>query len=238
MYIEILEKFKKKKQKKEKIKIFSFINQQTIDIYNNFDIDILRFDIEEFSNLYNYKGLKTITAQDIIPLLKNLKAKDNNKYFAIDLPLSECYDGKDVSVQKAIDFFRDSKADFLVIDIRNDALDLIEKLSSIQIPVIVSSTRDCPEEKKYLQELHNKLIEAESKGAILFILNGFNSNFVQNLKSSTLIPVLSTSKDAKSDGIFIRFSSSFGLLQDDYSKYLNLYDLIKDGINDCINDIQ
>ena len=241
MYDELLTLYKTKKQKKEKIMVFSFINNFMLKIYQEFNIDIFRFDINEYVDFYGYKDQNRVLASDLLPLIKN--AADINKFYglskliAIDLPLSQIYGDNNFSLQKVVSFYKYSNADILVLNIEHNVLELVNKLSKIKIPVITYARNNLKNDNKYyLQQVHNKLIEAESSGVVMFILENFSSTFIQNFKSSILIPVISTEKDNKTDGFYARFSSVFGLSDDGKNKYLNLYDLIKDGVNDCIVD--
>ena len=241
MHDELLAILKKKRQEKEKITVFSFINDVFLNLYKDFDIDIFRFDINEFADLYGYKDQNRISSNDLLPLIKNTlnikNKKNNSKLIAIDLPLTETFGDNNFSLQKAVSFYKNSNADLLVINIDHNILELVNKLTKIKIPVIVYAKNNLSiNDKHYLQQMRNKLIEAESMGAVMFIIEDFNITFIQDLRDSVSIPVISNEKAKKTDGFYAKFSSVFGILGDNKKKYLNLLDLIKDGINDCIID--
>ncbi|MCK4797070.1 MAG: hypothetical protein KAT05_06785, partial [Spirochaetes bacterium] len=166
MYDELLTLYKTKKQKKEKIMVFSFINNFMLKIYQEFNIDIFRFDINEYVDFYGYKDQNRVLASDLLPLIKN--AADINKFYglskliAIDLPLSQIYGDNNFSLQKVVSFYKYSNADILVLNIEHNVLELVNKLSKIKIPVIIYARNNLKNDNKYyLQQVHNKLIEAE-----------------------------------------------------------------------------
>lgn len=242
MYDELLELWRKKKRQKEKMFVFSFINNLILDIYKKFNIDIFRFDLMEFASLYGYKDVNRISKNEILPLVKEINIKkDNNfsKLIAVDLPLSDIYGEDNFSLQKTIDFYNKSLADILVLNIDHNILGLTSKLSKMKIPVIIYSNNNFKmENSDYLELMQARLVESESQGAVMVLVENYPQSFVQNLKGSVQIPVISNVKSSnnKVDGYYAKFSSVFGLIQSDGNKYLNLSELIHDGINDYIGD--
>jgi ketopantoate hydroxymethyltransferase len=115
---------------------------------------------------------------------------------------------------------------------------LTSKLTKMKIPVIIHSNNNFKmENNDYLELMHSKLVESESQGAVMILVDNYPQSFVQNLKGSTQIPVISNVKsNNKVDGYYVRFSSVFGLIENEGNKYLNLSELIRDGINDYIGD--
>jgi len=239
MYDEFYEHFVNKKKSKGKTIIFSFINNLIINLFENENIDILRFDIRDFSYLYHFKDINRISADDILPLLKysmeSLKLNNQKKLLAVDLPITEIFYNSSFSLDKIINFYYNSKADFLVINYDYVINDMINKLSKLKIPSIIYCKNP---DTKYNDKQYNNLLEVESMGALMIILENFSSSFVLKLKNSLIIPVITNDLKLKSDGYYAQFSSVFGFYNDNNKKYLNLYDLIKDSINDCIIDIQ
>jgi ketopantoate hydroxymethyltransferase len=242
MYNDINNYLLKKKTNKEKIFSFSFLNKIILNLYYDYKIDILRFDLDEFSELYGFKDFNRISANVILPLIDNitysLKTKPISKYIAIDVPLTEITGENNYSLKKVIDFYQKSNADILNLNINFNALELVNKLTKMKIPVIVYAKNNSinHDNDQYYQEIHNKMVEAESMGAILLILEKFPTFVIQNLKKSVLIPIISDEKDNKIDGFYAKFSYIFGLINHDGAKYLNLKELIKDAIADCITD--
>lgn len=240
MYDKLLDIWKKRKTKKEKFIVFSFQNKITVDLYEGHDIDVFRFDLDEFAELYGYKDKTRINALEIISLVKHINGCGKNEkfsgLFSVDLPQSALFENDSFSIKNVVDFYKDTDADILSFDIDYNILELVSRLTKMKIPVIVTSKCKM-DNKSYLQDAHNRLMEAESKGAVMLIVENYPSAFVQNLKNSVLIPVVSNEKNDKKDGYYARFSDVFGLNRESENKYLNLFELIKDSINDCIVDI-
>ena len=241
MYDKLLDVWKSRKAKKEKFIVFSFQNKIIIDIYENHDIDVFRFDLDEFAELYGYKDKSRINASEVISLVRHLGNHNNKENFlgllAVDLPQSLLFENDTYSLKNMLVFYKDTNADILVLDMDYNILELVNKLTKMKIPVIVYSKCKL-ENKNYLQDIHNKLMEAESKGALMLIVEGYPSAFVQNLRNSVLIPVITNEKNNKIDGYYARFSDVFGLNQESENRYLNLFELIKDSVNDCIVDVK
>jgi len=243
LYDELLELWKKKKKQKEKIFAFSFINNSILDIYKDFNIDIFRVDLYEFALLYGYKDVNRISQKEILPLISQITSTKNekklSKLIAIDLPLMEIFGEEVFSLQKVIDFYNKSRADLLVLNIDHNILPLAGKLSKIKIPTIIYSKNNLKvNSSDYLEGMHSKLIESESQGALMILIEDYPLSFINKLKSSVSIPVISNLKNNKIDGYYARFSTVFGLHESDDSKYLNLSDLIHDGVDDYIKDIK
>lgn len=234
MYDNLYNLFKNKKQKKTKIMIFSYLNNLFLKLFNNYkNIDILRFDLKEFAVLYGY-NINRITGADILPLLKNIelsnKQSELSKLIAVDIPLSEIYNNDSYSLDKIIDFYKKSNADILIFNLNYITGDLVSKLTKIKIPVIIYAENTSEESDK----IYNKLIETEGMGALLIILENFNNQFINKLKNSVSIPVVVNDLSAKCDGYYAQFISVFGMINDDKKKFLNISDLINDGINDYL----
>jgi|GEM_PF-1355708 len=238
MYNDFYERINKKKHDKKKIKIYSFINNFILNIYEDQDIDIFRFDLDEFAKLYGYKDETRVLYTEILPLLKNIKIDKeiSNKFIAIDLPICNSLSNNTYSLDNILNFLKNSNADMLCFNVEYNFSDLIKKLTDLKIPIIAFARNNNIENKNYINNLLNKLIEVESQGALMIILEDFSSKFIQDLKNKVLIPVICNFKEKKSDGIYIKFSSCFGLFPNYENTFLNLYDVIKEGIKDSIID--
>lgn len=227
-----------KKKKKEKIVVFSFTDCLNLNIIKKEKIDILRFDINEFAISYGYTDIKKIKDQDILPLLKNLNCFFNgeqNKFFAVDVPLNVFFsDSISYSLEKIIAFYNSSNAHAIVVKFDYiQGSDLINRLSKLKIPVIISVQYSSLNNKSFF----NSLLELESTGAVAIILEGFDSSFTQKLRSDMAIPVISSDFSIKSDGIYLKYLSAFGIKESNNKKYLNLMELLKEGISDIMKDI-
>jgi ketopantoate hydroxymethyltransferase len=243
LYDELLEAWKKKKKQKEKIFIFSFINNSLLDIYNDFSIDVFRFDLYEYSLLYGYKDINRISQKEILPLLNKLpdlkKGKDLSKLIAVDLPLTEIFGEENFSLQNVIDYYNKSRADLLILNIDHNILGLTNKLSKIKIPTIINSKNNLKTNSNdYLETMYTKLIESESQGALMILVEDYPQSFINNLKNAVSIPVICNLKSNKIDGYYARFSTVFGLIESEENRYLNLSDLIHDSVEDYIKDIK
>jgi ketopantoate hydroxymethyltransferase len=229
------------KKKKDKILIFSYTNKIILDIYNKFDIDIVRFDISEYAQNCGIKDKEFINSDSLMTHLKeinkNAAGDDFNKLIAVDLPLDCIYSGNGYSLDKVVKFYRETYTDILILDIDYNILELTDILSKMKIPVIIySRNKILNADNKYLLEMHNKLIDIESMGALMLITENYPVSFIQNIKKTIQIPVLCNEKNNKTDGFYAKYSNVFGMFQNDFIKYLNLKDLISDSIQDCIAD--
>jgi ketopantoate hydroxymethyltransferase len=225
--------FKNKKQKKEKILMFSFINNFSFDFYLNYNIDILRFDIDEFAYLNGYNDSKKVFKSTILPLLKNLNKNDNIK-IAVDLPL-EIIIG-DNRLKNILSFYKESNADILVIKLEQNINNLISELERIKIPFIISTETNVTSDN-LLKSFFNQLIELENCGCSMIVLSGFPNVFIEQLKNSISIPVISSENKSKNDGFYGKYSSIYGFDKDSKIKYLNMSDLLSEAAKDCIIDI-
>ena len=102
MLLELQNYFKTKKQKKEKIFIGSFVNNYLLNLYIENNIDIIRFDLEDFSLLYDYKDKRFVDFDCFRYLLNNVKFPSNIK-FAVDVPFPSVY--KDNTISGIVDFY-------------------------------------------------------------------------------------------------------------------------------------
>ena len=127
----------------------------------------------------------------------------------------------------------------LILNIDHNILGLTNKLSKIKIPTIIYSKNNLrTNSNDYLETMHTKLIESESQGALMILVEDYPQSFVNNIKNSVSIPVICNLKNNKVDGYYARFSTVFGLIESEENRYLNLADLIHDGIEDYIKDIK
>ena len=122
--------YKSKKQKREKILVFSFTNYFTINFFQDKNVDILRFDIDEFATLNGYKNSDVILEREILPILKNLNNRQNQLKIAIDLPISSIFRGNSYDLNKIISFVKETNADLLVINYK--FVDLIKELNFLR----------------------------------------------------------------------------------------------------------
>ncbi|OHD05923.1 MAG: hypothetical protein A2086_06940 [Spirochaetes bacterium GWD1_27_9] len=229
--MDLLSLFKLKKQKKEGVLVFSFINCFFLDFYKNLSVDVLRFDVEEFSQLNDYKDSKSLNPKDFLPILKNVNKINDNIKIAVDLPLS-VITGSDSDL---LDFYRKSNANIFVLNLDYNINNISKRLLNLNIPIIVSiknKFQNTKLETAYITEVYNKLIEVENYGSIMFIVENFQKNFVDELKKNISIPVVSTDNTLGADGFYGRFSNIFGIFENKL-KYLNISELLKESIKDC-----
>lgn len=243
MYDELLDNWRNKKKQKNKIFVFSFINNSILDIYKDFDIDVYRFDLYEFALLNGYRDINRISRKEILPLINRIpdfkKEKNLSKLIAVDLPLTEIFGEENFSLQNIIDFYSKSKADLLILNIDHNILGLTNKLSKIKIPTIIYSKNNLKTNNNdYLETMQTKLIESESQGTLMILAENYPQSFISNIKNAVSIPVVCNLKNNKVDGYYARFSAVFGLVDSEENRYLNLSDLIHDGVEDYMKDIK
>ena len=105
MYDELLDNWRNKKKQKNKIFVFSFINNSILDIYKDFDIDVYRFDLYEFALLNGYRDINRISRKEILPLINRIpdfkKEKNLSKLIAVDLPLTEIFGEENFSLTRS-----------------------------------------------------------------------------------------------------------------------------------------
>ncbi len=208
MLIELQNYFKIKKQKKEKIFIGSFVNNYLLDLYIQNNLDIIRFDLEDFSLCYDYKDRRFVDFDNFKYLLQNIKLPANVK-FALDVPFSSVY-----SISSIIDFYIKTRSDFLIFDLKDDIMDVVVKLIKMEIPVIINYTNDFKNievfEKNY-KKIYNSLIEFANIGVLMLILKSFPKNSIAQIKEDVAIPVISNIKESNADGYYFEFFKNFDL---------------------------
>ncbi len=226
--------YREKKQRREKIFIFSFLNSFAINLFKDKNVDILRFDLDEFASLSGYKNSDAVERDDFLPLLKNLNKSDIKQKIAVDLPLTSIFKGNSYDIDKILKFKNKSNADFLVIDYK--FVDLIKELNYINVGLILKAKNKNSDEKnkKYYEDFFNRLRETEINTAAM-ILSDFPDYFINEAKSSFSVPIVSNSNFG--DGYYGKSTEIFGFVENDKKKYLNIWDLLCDGINDALFDI-
>jgi len=224
-------------KRKAKINVFSFTDSINFGILSDYDIDILRFDLDEFSEINGYKDKQRVSAEEYTKFLSNINNRNlNNKIIAADVPLSVVSSGtSESSLEKVLEFYKDSNVDALVFDISYNVFGILDKLSKSGVPVIINSCNKT-DNAAYLNRLKTRIIETESLGAVMIMLENASKQFVEELKSNMSIPIVSDLPKVKSDGYYYKYSSLFGLMPGTNSKYLNLFDLITDAVKDCLID--
>ncbi|HOJ62815.1 MAG TPA: hypothetical protein PLE45_00170 [Spirochaetota bacterium] len=210
--------FKLRKQKKEKIFIGSFVNNRLLDLYIKNNIDIVRFDLEEFALSHNYKDRRMVTFKQFKNLLKNINLSSNMK-FAIDIPFNYLY--KENQISGIVDFYVNSKADILVMDLRDDIINIISRIIKLDIPVIVNWTNDFKNEELFernYKKIYDLLLECTNIGVLMVILNSFPKNHIEKVRGDINIPVISNNKSHNADGYYFEFFKIFDF--DGYSQYI------------------
>lgn len=211
MLLELQNYFKNKKQKKEKIFIGSFINNYLLNLYIQNNIDIIRFDLEDFSLLYGYKDRRSVHFNYFRYLLKNIRLPYNIK-MAIDVPFSSIY--KKDNISGIIDFYTKTNCDILIFNLKDDIMDIVVKLIKMEIPIAINFTNEFKDidlfEKNY-KKIYNFLLEFSNIGVLMFILNSFPKNSIEQIKENISIPVISNTRDCKADGYYFEFFKNFNL---------------------------
>lgn len=235
MYYKLLEEWKTRKKKNQKFLVFSHFNKIVNDLYFDTDIDVIRFDLEEYALLNGYKDSKRVMDTDYLRMLNNIKLPID-VMFAVDIPMNVLYSGDNIAIDKIIDFYQKSNANFIVIDLDEITDNLAKKLASLKIPIILS-LKQVQENTVYYEKTKNKLKGLEESGIFMLILKDSSPSFASHIKEEILIPVINTINDKKTDGFYGIFSEIFGLVPHKKKKYLNLYELIQEAIKDCAVDV-
>lgn len=211
MLLELQNIFKTKKQKKERIFIGSFVNNKLLDTYIENNIDIVRFDLEDFSLCYNYRNRREIKFEYFKYLLKNLNLSEKIK-MAVDVPFNSLY--KENQIESLVTFYTKSRADFLVFDLRDDVINVIVKLIKIGIPVIINYTNDFKDnnllEKNY-KKIYDSLVECANIGVLMVILKSFPDKYIEQIREDINIPVIVNNIKVRADGYFFDFFKIFDL---------------------------
>lgn len=220
------------KQNREKLLIFSIPNSCYSKLYK--DLEIVRFDIDEFAFINGFKDEKRVEENDIIPVVSTIEAK----ILIVDVPLYTIYSGDSFDLGKIVDYYRNTRADILALNIDYVAAHLLKRLTDIDIPVIVYSRNKKREKELDIENLLHNFKEVEANKALLLILENYPPKFINEMNKSLSIPIV-TDIRAKTDGFYAKFTSVFGLKEDDSEhspRYLNIMELLKEGIKDCTVD--
>ncbi|MCG8571029.1 MAG: 3-methyl-2-oxobutanoate hydroxymethyltransferase [Spirochaetes bacterium] len=221
---------------RKKFTIFSLIYPAISGLYE--DVEMLRIDLAEFAYLYGYKDAKRVKADQFLTHCQNLVTED--QLIIVDLPLSIIYSSSQNDLSKIIDFYQKSQTDILAINLEQDIADLVRKITDAGLPVIAYSVNAYPEKEIDFDQLIHNFKDMEAAGASTIILENYSPRYVNEIVSQLTIPVIADVK-SKAQGFYAQFSQVFGLKSqqtEHIHQYLNLKDMIKQGIKDCVFDNQ
>jgi ketopantoate hydroxymethyltransferase len=202
-----------------------------IDLYTK--VDIIRLDLNETAFLYNYKDAERISEVDIFSITRNIGLKQG--FLAIDVPLNTIYQNGSDNPTGLINFYQKSNADILVINHSYNPLELIKKINTVNIPVIINSVNRQNERDIELDKVIHSFKDYEDYGVLCIILENYTARVVNELKNQLEIP-LAADIHCKVNGYYAKFSTVFALSKTEKQDniYLNLYQMIDQGIKDCL----
>lgn len=214
---------------KEKIVAVSYFNFLFSSLLIERKIDFFRCDLNEISEILGYKNPRKVLLQDVLLFTKN--------YFgdiplSVDLPLSILFERNTVSVERIVDFYVRSNADYLSIDLSYFEYDSIKKIIEKNIPMIAYSVNQNKEDD--FVRIKEQAVEFQSAGGTLCILTDYSDDFVHAVKNSLNMPVLSETGSG-CNGNYRRIFDLLGLSEKS-NKMFNLKDAFVDTVDEYIFD--
>lgn len=206
--------------KKNRVTALSFFNSAVNLLLK--DVSFFRFDIYEQAFLTGKKSVLEVTADDIIRITTGNKLSIP---LFTDIPADLIY--SDTIVNNLIQFYLKTNSFGLSIDLKYSNLQIARKISHEEIPIIAYSNN--PND---YDSIKDNCIEMQSQGVKAIILEKFDPAFVEMLKNTLQVPVISD-KGKKNDGTYNKISDVIGL-SNSPEKMLNFNELFILTINDLL----
>ncbi len=216
-------------EKNKKIVALSYFNSVLSSFLLKRDISFFRCDLREVANLQGKMKISSLNIEDI----ESITSYYNGDIpLVVDVPQMAFLSKNEISLEKLFIFADKTNADYLSIDLNYFDFDIVKKGSLLGLKFVGYSTNN-DVSPDFIKE---KVIEFQSAGGKLLILENYADAFVQMLHGTVKIPVISE-KGKNCDGNYIRMDKMLGLTENEESD-VNLKKIILDVVDEKIFKIK
>ncbi|MEE1291724.1 MAG: hypothetical protein UHW86_11925 [Spirochaetota bacterium] len=216
-------------EKNKKIVALSYLNSVLSSFLLKRDISFFRCDLREVANLQGKMKISSLNIEDI----ESITSYYNGDIpLVVDVPQMAFLSKNEISLEKLFIFADKTNADYLSIDLNYFDFDIVKKGSLLGLKFVGYSTNN-DVSPDFIKE---KVIEFQSAGGKLLILENYADAFVQMLHGIVKIPVISE-KGKNCDGNYIRMDKMLGLTENEESD-VNLKKIILDVVDEKIFKIK
>lgn len=216
-------------EKNKKIVALSYFNSVLSSFLLKRDISFFRCDLREVANLQGKMKISSLNIEDI----ESITSYYNGDIpLVVDVPQMAFLSKNEISLEKLFIFADKTNADYLAIDLNYFDFDIVKKGSLLGLKFVGYSTNN-DVSPDFIKE---KVIEFQSAGGKLLILENYADAFVQMLHGIVKIPVISE-KGKNCDGNYIRMDKMLGLTENEESD-VNLKKIILDVVDEKIFKIK
>jgi hypothetical protein len=216
-------------EKNKKIVALSYLNSVLSSFLLKRDISFFRCDLREVANLQGKMKISSLNIEDI----ESITSYYNGDIpLVVDVPQMAFLSKNEISLEKLFIFADKTNADYLAIDLNYFDFDIVKKGSLLGLKFVGYSTNN-DVSPDFIKE---KVIEFQSAGGKLLILENYADAFVQMLHGIVKIPVISE-KGKNCDGNYIRMDKMLGLTENEESD-VNLKKIILDVVDEKIFKIK
>lgn len=216
-------------EKNKKIVALSYFNSVLSSFLLKRDISFFRCDLREVANLQGKMKISSLNIEDI----ESITSYYNGDIpLVVDVPQMAFLSKNEISLEKLFIFADKTNADYLSIDLNYFDFDIVKKGSLLGLKFVGYSTNN-DVSPDFIKE---KVIEFQSAGGKLLILENYADAFVQMLHGIVKIPVISE-KGKNCDGNYIRMDKMLGLTENEESD-VNLKKIILDVVDEKILKIK
>jgi ketopantoate hydroxymethyltransferase len=216
-------------EKNKKIVALSYFNSVLSSFLLKRDISFFRCDLREVANLQGKMKISSLNIEDI----ESITSYYNGDIpLVVDVPQMAFLSKNEISLEKLFIFADKTNADYLAIDLNYFDFDIVKKGSLLGLKFVGYSTNN-DVSPDFIKE---KVIEFQSAGGKLLILENYADAFVQMLHGTVNIPVISE-KGKNCDGNYIRMDKMLGLTENEESD-VNLKKIILDVVDEKIFKIK
>ncbi len=215
--------------KNKKIVAFSYLNSVVSGFLLKRDISFFRCDLREVANMQGKNKIASLNIENIESVTSSYNAKIP---LVVDVPQMVLLSKNEISLEKMFIFADKTNADYLSIDLNYFDFDLIKKGSLLGLKFVGYSTNN-DVSADFIKE---KVIEFQSAGGKLLILENFTDAFIQMLHGIVKLPIISEN-GKNCDGNYIRMDKMLGLAEHEEND-VNLKKLILDIVDEKIFKIK
>lgn len=216
-------------EKNKKIVALSYFNSVLSSFLLKRDISFFRCDLREVANMQGKMKISSLNIKDI----ESITSYYNGDIpLVVDVPQMAFLSKNEISLEKLFIFADKTNADYLAIDLNYFDFDIVKKGSLLGLKFVGYSTNN-DVSPDFIKE---KVIEFQSAGGKLLILENYADAFVQMLHGIVKIPVISE-KGKNCDGNYIRMDKMLGLTENEESD-VNLKKIILDVVDEKIFKIK
>lgn len=238
--------FVRMKEEKERIAMMTAYDHPSALLAERANVDVLLVGDSLGMVVLGYESTALVTVEDMIHHGKAVRRGAPNTFVVVDMPFGSYHSSMDRTVQTALRMYQETNANALKVEGAGDVLQVIEKLTTIGIPIVAhlgllpqsaavaGGYKVQGKTASAAKKLIDDAIACEEAGACMIVVECIPYQLAKELTAVVSIPVIGIGAGNETDGQVLVFHDTIQYGDHTIPKFVKTYTNVSIEIMDAM----